>query len=146
MLSTLNVSANNRNIKRLHRNVRKSGGSIDLITVQSHTLTNLLINSGMKSVDFISIDVEGSEISVLSSLEVNKFEIDLFVVENNYNLFGIFQFFNDNDYKLLFSQGSDEYYVSANKYDEFSSKLNHLYFDKSRRKWISRFCHKLIYN
>lgn len=37
------------------------------------------------TIDFISIDTEGNEIDVLKSFDVNKYNITLLVVENNYN-------------------------------------------------------------
>jgi hypothetical protein len=38
-----------------------------------------------ENIDFISIDTEGNELDVLKSFDVNKYNIKLLVVENNYN-------------------------------------------------------------
>lgn len=37
------------------------------------------------TIDFISIDVEGSELDVLKSFDVNKYNTKLLVIENNFN-------------------------------------------------------------
>jgi FkbM family methyltransferase len=37
------------------------------------------------TIDFISIDVEGSELDVLQSFDVNKYNTKLLVIENNFN-------------------------------------------------------------
>jgi hypothetical protein len=36
-------------------------------------------------IDFITIDTEGTELDVLKSFDVNKYNIKLLVVENNFN-------------------------------------------------------------
>lgn len=38
-----------------------------------------------ENIDFVSIDTEGNELDVLKSFDVNKYNIKLLVVENNYN-------------------------------------------------------------
>ena len=38
-----------------------------------------------KTIDFISIDTEGSELDVLKSFDVNRYNTKLLIIENNYN-------------------------------------------------------------
>lgn len=38
-----------------------------------------------ETIDFISIDTEGNELDVLKSFDVNKYNIKLLIIENNYN-------------------------------------------------------------
>ena len=46
-------------------------------------------NFNHKTIDFISIDTEGNELDVLKSFDVNKYNIKLLVIENNFNEPGI---------------------------------------------------------
>ncbi len=123
MLSTPNFGENQKNVSRIHTNLRKSGGRISTEYVQSKKLTQLLTDNHVKVIDFISIDVEGSEMGVLKSLDLSQFDIKLFVVENNYCSPKIYQFFRQNNYFLLFTQGSDEYYVHENIFPLLSKNV-----------------------
>jgi FkbM family methyltransferase len=56
------------------------------IEVQSKRLDWCIENYfNHEKIDFISIDTEGSELDVLKSFDVNKYNIRLLVIENNYN-------------------------------------------------------------
>lgn len=49
-------------------------------------------------IDFISIDTEGTEIDVLKGFDFDKYDVTLFVVENNYNDSDIFNFMETKGY------------------------------------------------
>lgn len=55
------------------------------ITVEATTLTSLLncINIKNKVIDIISIDVEGFELEVLKGIDLNKYNVKLFIIEAN---------------------------------------------------------------
>ena len=144
MLSTPNFGYNNRNKKRIHRNIQKTGGYIDSVKVSSQSLDKVFLERSIKDIDFISLDVEGSEMGVLRSLSLDKAKIKLFVVENNYYDIQIYSYFYNMNYRLIFSQGSDEYYVSADLFDKFISKLPKAYFETNFKTWLLRFCRKLF--
>lgn len=56
------------------------------IKVQSKRLDWCIENHfNVDPIDFISIDVEGSELDVLQSFDVNKYNTKLLVIENNWN-------------------------------------------------------------
>ena len=52
-----------------------------------------------EKIDFISIDVEGTELDVLNSFDVNKYGTELIVVENNFEDVEIEIFFAQNGWK-----------------------------------------------
>jgi FkbM family methyltransferase len=54
------------------------------LRVQVRKLSSLLEEQNLYDIDFCSIDVEGAEISVLTPLDLQKFRISVFVIENNY--------------------------------------------------------------
>ncbi|NGX60069.1 MAG: hypothetical protein KR126chlam3_01231 [Chlamydiae bacterium] len=55
----------------------------ELINVDCITLNDLLEQHGIQHVNFLSIDTEGGEFDILSSLNFEKFQIDVITVENN---------------------------------------------------------------
>ena len=46
-------------------------------------LADILDERGIKHVDFVSLDVEGAEIGVLSGIDFSRVDIDCFTIENN---------------------------------------------------------------
>lgn len=56
------------------------------ISVNVRTLDSILQETNLfKSIDFVSIDTEGTELDVLNGFDINKWKPRLFVIENNYN-------------------------------------------------------------
>ena len=50
------------------------------------TLPKLLNTTGLgHKIDFLSIDVEGAELSILNTIDFNRYEIGLLSIENDYN-------------------------------------------------------------
>ena len=50
-------------------------------TVQAFPLYSLLLATGIKHVDFLSLDVEGAELDILNTIPWDKVDIDLVMVE-----------------------------------------------------------------
>ncbi len=55
------------------------------ITVQAQTLEELLVEAGApRSIDYMSVDTEGSEYEILQSFDFAKYDIHLLTVEHNH--------------------------------------------------------------
>jgi FkbM family methyltransferase len=69
------------------------------VEVEVETLPNILetVNYPRK-IDFISIDTEGTELDVLKGFDFNKYNVTLFVVENNYDDKDIMDFMTSRGY------------------------------------------------
>jgi FkbM family methyltransferase len=63
------------------------------------------------SIDFISIDTEGNELDVLKSFDVNKYNIKLLVVENNFNEPSIEEYLNGQGWKKDRRVEVNDFYV-----------------------------------
>jgi len=63
------------------------------------------------SIDFISIDTEGNELEVLKSFDVNKYNIKLLMVENNYNEPSIEKYLNGLGWKKDQRVEVNDFYV-----------------------------------
>jgi FkbM family methyltransferase len=58
----------------------------ETITVKSRRLDWCIENHfNHETIDFISIDTEGNELDVLKGFDVNKYNIKLLIIENNFN-------------------------------------------------------------
>lgn len=72
-----------------------------VIPMKAVRLESLFDKHGITKVDFISIDVEGAELNVLNSINFDKVDIDVFLIENNYGLEKETEFLISKGYKPL---------------------------------------------
>jgi FkbM family methyltransferase len=63
--------------------VRGLGGTIKEITVRTATLDSLLEESGFGQLDFVTIDVEGHELSVLEGFDLGTYRPRIVIIEDN---------------------------------------------------------------
>ena len=73
-------------------------------------------NHAPKTIDYMSIDTEGSEYDIIKSINFNKWKIRIITIEHNFdnnNKKKIFKFLTKNNYKRLHSNVSymDDWYV-----------------------------------
>lgn len=71
------------------------------IPMKAVRLETLFSKHNITKIDFISIDVEGAELQVLNSINFDKVDIDVFMIENNYGLEKETEFLSSKGYKLL---------------------------------------------
>lgn len=63
--------------------IRQSGGTIKEITVRTATLDSLLAEAGFGELDFVTIDVEGHELSVLEGFDLERYQPRIVILEDN---------------------------------------------------------------
>jgi FkbM family methyltransferase len=63
--------------------IRRSGGAIKEITVRTATLDSLLEEAGFSELDFVTIDVEGHELSVLEGFDLERYRPRIVILEDN---------------------------------------------------------------
>ena len=85
MLSGLKKNYHNRHIIRRDKEIKLKGGSSEIIEVNTKRLETILDENNIKHINYLSIDVEGAEFSVIKSINFNKVFIDIIGFENNYN-------------------------------------------------------------
>ena len=71
------------------------------IPMKAVRLESLFSKHNITKIDFISIDVEGAELQVLNSINFDKVDISVFMIENNYGLEKETEFLSSKGYKLL---------------------------------------------
>lgn len=65
------------------------------------------------TIDFISIDTEGSELDVLKSFDVNSYNITLLIIENNYNDSLVENYLNENGWKKDKRLFVNDFYIKS---------------------------------
>ena len=89
------------------------------LSIQTKSLQEIIDNNlpSNQFIDFISIDVEGFDLKVIKSFDIQKFNINIVCIEENmlkYNSYSdseIYRFLSANDYKLHCIIGKSNLYV-----------------------------------
>jgi len=89
------VRANPSHDERLHR-------------LEKRTLASILDEQGLERVDYLSLDVEGSELGILESFPFERFEIDIWSIENNTQTDAIPELMKARGYRLVEFAGNDD--------------------------------------
>jgi len=71
------------------------------INVKTETLTNILNQEGVENVDFLSIDVEGTELEVLKGIDLQIFRPKLILLEDKHFYLTKHRFLKKNGYILV---------------------------------------------
>ena len=85
MLSGLIDLYDPRHLDRIERELKQSGGSYEVINVNCYRLNDILNACKIRCIDFLSIDTEGSEFEIISSIDFSTYHIDVIALEDNYN-------------------------------------------------------------
>ena len=110
MLSGIVDEYDAKHAERIQKEIKEKGGSYEDIEINCHTLADLLQEHDINSVDYMSIDVEGAELSILKGIDFDKVEIQAISVENSYANDHIQHFLASKGFKLSCIVG-DEFYI-----------------------------------
>jgi FkbM family methyltransferase len=83
MLSGLVNSLSHNWINVIDEQIKIHGGSKKEIDVNCVVLNDILEKNKIYKVDLCSIDTEGGEFNIIKTIDLNKFDIDVFIIENN---------------------------------------------------------------
>ena len=82
------------------------------IEVPARTLDDILIEAGAPTpIDFISIDVEGHEVDVLSGFDVTRWQPRLILIEDHVSSLATHRFLTRSGYRLMRRTGLNGWYV-----------------------------------
>jgi len=111
MLSGISDDYNNTHKDRINGEVNHYGGSISYIKVPVRTVQEILDEHKMCEIDFCSIDTEGSEYNIIQSIDFDKTNIKVFIIENNYKETIIQEFLETKGYYLHSKLEWDDIYI-----------------------------------
>lgn len=79
----------------------------ELISVPSRKLQDVLDEQGIQKIDYVSIDIEGAELGVLSAFPFESYDITAWTIEANQDAQKIINLMKDNNYRFLAVVGVD---------------------------------------
>ena len=109
------------------------------IKVKAVTLNTIVEKEGVQKVDFLSIDVEGTELDVLKGFDLWKYSPELIIVEDRLVFLSKHIYLKKFGYKLFRRTGFNNWYVKSDKVPKtsFSTKMN-LFRKIYLSSWIKR--------
>lgn len=80
--------------------INDAGGNV--IKVKTSTFGNLMKNyPSITYIDYLSLDIEGSEINLLKTIDFNKYKFGVLIIENNASLNEMKDFMFSRGYKAV---------------------------------------------
>lgn len=113
MLSGLIDDYDPRHEARIARETAAQGGEIEEIEVDCFDFHAALATHAITRVDYLSVDVEGAELAILTSIDFGCVDVRVIGVENNYNDPGVWRLLRRKGFALHARVGADEFYVRA---------------------------------
>jgi FkbM family methyltransferase len=98
-------------LARIDAEISRHGGSRTTYEIECLTLNDIFGTYGVREIDYMTIDVEGSELSILQAIDWTRVRIKVIGVENNYQDFRIPRLLISQGYKFHSILGVDEFYV-----------------------------------
>jgi FkbM family methyltransferase len=96
-------------LRRIDREIAEHGGHKSLTRVACYRLSTLLARFDIREIDYLSIDCEGADFTVLRSIDFKKVRIRTLTVENPG--FKGFKLLRKNGFQLVAVAGGDDVYV-----------------------------------
>ena len=118
MISGIKNNFDPRHLQRLERENHQKGSTTELITVTTKRLETIFDEYDVSHINYLSVDVEGSEFEVIKSINFDKVFIDVIGFENNYNDVSvpIVKYLEDKNF-MVFHMSLDIFMI--NKFSKF---------------------------
>ena len=84
MLGGILEFMDDKHIERINREISELGGTIEDIPVKCKNINSILNESRIFNINYLSIDTEGAEFKILSTIDFKRVNIKVLSVENNY--------------------------------------------------------------
>jgi FkbM family methyltransferase len=111
MLSCIKDKTSKEHINRINSEVIKHGGSVKEIKIKSLPLQKILDDNNISKIDYLSIDTEGSEVSVINSIDFEKTKIKIISCENSNDDETVKSFLLKKGFRFLKKICGDDIYV-----------------------------------
>ncbi|MGD1056994.1 MAG: FkbM family methyltransferase [Solirubrobacteraceae bacterium] len=128
--------------------IRRAGGTIREISVRTATLDSLLEEAGFTALDFVTIDVEGHELSVLEGFDVGSYRPRVVIVEDNSVAgdAGVARYMTEHGYVHFKRTGVNEWYahssdgglIKPQEIKRFERAKKRQLWDRRRKQMVTR--------
>lgn len=126
LLSGIVEKYDHKHIERINYENEVYGGSIELIDIACDTIENILTEFSVYVIDYLSIDTEGSEWDIISTIDFDKFKINILDIEINYSESDesrkIVKYLLNNNFNLVGQLGCDLIFQNHNLQFSFDNK------------------------
>ncbi len=111
MLSGIKDFLEDSHLRRINREIKEAGGRTRIIEIETLSPKTLLERFNINEVDYLSIDTEGAELSILKNFNFKEISVKVIGVENNIRSPDIFYYLTSKGYQLVKCVGCDEIYM-----------------------------------
>lgn len=91
--------------------IKNHGGDVVNIKVKCCPLNDLLSKHKLHKIDYMTIDVEGHEESIVKSIDFETFDIKVLDIENNFNNYDIKDYLKGFGYRYLKRLGVNDIFI-----------------------------------
>ena len=101
----------------MSEHLEKNNADVKKLKVKTRTLDSILEEADVGDIDFISIDVEGHEISVLKGFTLDKWLPKVVLLEDSTDLqeTEVSVFMREHNYKRFYRSGGNDWYASPSE-------------------------------
>jgi len=110
-------------IKRINEECNLTNGSYEDIKLESRNINLILKSHGVKKIDFLSIDTEGAEFTIIKTIDFDKVHITFLSVENNDSSEEIRVYLKSKGYKYIPFITDDFFIKDTNSLFIFKTKV-----------------------
>jgi FkbM family methyltransferase len=110
-LSGLLCEQKSQHLNRIFNELLLYGDSVSIIEVQTITFDSLMKKYKRTEIDYLSLDTEGSEFSILKTIDFNKYNIKAISVENNYGGDYVQKYLMTFDFRKIKQLECDDIYI-----------------------------------
>lgn len=111
MLSGIVQYLDQSDLDRIDRDIAANGGSKQEIEIEALSPETLLDRFDITEIDYLSIDTEGCELSILRNFDFKKTPVKIIGVENGSRSTELFRYLTLQGYQLKKCVGCDEIYT-----------------------------------
>jgi FkbM family methyltransferase len=108
MLSGIVDKYEAEHMQRIRNEMQEHGGSSEVITIAARTFSDLVAEHGLSEVNYVSIDTEGGELEILTSMDFRK--VFVHVVSAEYRIpqrETMLAVMRDRNFEMIKAMGSD---------------------------------------
>lgn len=109
MLSGVVDAYETQHAERVKRELREYGGKAEVVKVPNYLFNEVVAQT---HIDYVSIDVEGSEYDILKSIDFKKYTVKVISVENPYNNRAMHSYLQASGFEFLQTVGADDIFIN----------------------------------